>query len=361
MADEIALALVGCGGRGRGLLRLAAEQFSGVRAAALCDTDRDKLAAAAAQHTDARTFEDFDTMLAEGELDALLVETPANVHAEFCARALERDIHVMGDVPCVHSVAEAARLWQAQQQSKAFYMLGANPNMWAFVETAVDLKAKGLLGEPYYVEAEYIHDVQSLFAATPWRETYESIRYCTHSLGPVMRLIPEDLEWVTCFDTGSHVNRQPGQHDAMVALLRTASDVVVRLTTSFVNHYPGCNHHYRVYATKGYFERTPAYNGKHQVLFRSADLYLDKKFVELPVDTVRPEHASQAGASGHGGADYVLLERLFHAIGAGGPSPISLREALRMSLPGVFAAESARRGGDRMRIRYPWSASPDSA
>ena len=355
MTEEIKLGLVGCGGRGRGMFRLATQSFGNIKPAAVCDTNPELLAKTAEDYPDIQTFADFDEMLAATELTALLVETPATVHAEFCAKALQRDVYVMGDVPCVASTEEAEQLWQAQEASQAFYMLGANPNMWAFVETAVDLKRKGLLGEPYYVEAEYIHDIQSLFEPTPWRETYESIRYCTHSLGPVLRLVDEDLEWVTCFDTGSHVNRKEGQHDAMAALFRTRSNVVVRLLTSFINHYPGCNHHYRFYTTKGYFERTPVHNEAPRVLFRSTDLYLDKRFVELPVNTMRPEYSGHGAAAGHGGADYALLDHFFRAIRDALPSPISLRDALRMSLPGVFAAESARRGGKLVHIEYPWT------
>ncbi|OGV65057.1 MAG: hypothetical protein A3K18_32595 [Lentisphaerae bacterium RIFOXYA12_64_32] len=356
MKTQIRLGVVGCGGRGRGLFNLAVKNFKDVIPAAVCDLNPSMYASLVTEHSGVQTYTDFERMLAEANLDALFVETPATVHATFCAMALRKNVFVMGDVPAVDSTAEAQMLWDAQQASQAFYMLGANPNMWAFVETAVDLRAKGLLGDPYYVEAEYIHDVQSLFASTPWRETYESIRYCTHSLGPVMRLVDEDLEWVTCFDTGSHVNRKTGQHDAMSALFKTRSGVVVRLLTSFVNHYPGCNHHYRFFTTKGYFERTPGYNGAQKNLFRSTDLYLDKRFVELPIDTVRPEYGAAAASAGHGGADYVLIDRFLGAIRAGKPAPIGVREALRMSLPGVFAAESARRDGERLRIVYPWTA-----
>ena len=40
----------------------------------------------------------------------------------------------------------------------------------------------------------------------------------------------------------------------------------------------------------------------------------------------------------------------------GQPSPIDMRQALRMTIPGLYAAESARRGGELLRIPYPWSA-----
>jgi len=353
---EIRLGLIGFGLRGQLMSQLAVSGFENVRIVAICDQDEGARHKAQTAHPEARVFAAFDAMMDATPMDALLVETPATLHGKFCAGALRRNVHVMGDVPCVESVEQAHQLWQAQEASDAFYMIGANPNMWAFVETAVDLKRKGLLGEPYYAEAEYIHDVRDHFERTPWRATYECIKYCTHSLGPLLRLIDEDLEWASCFDTGSHVTGEEGRHDAMAALFRTRSNVVVRLLVSLINNYPACTHHYRIYGTKGYFERSPAYEpGFVRTRFHSSALYADKRFVEIPVDEMRPEYALNPDVKGHGGADYALLDRFFQAVRSGGPSPIGLREALRMSLPGLYAADSARRGGELTRIEYPWA------
>lgn len=58
--------------------------------------------------------------------------------------------------------------------------------------------------------------------------------------------------------------------------------------------------------------------------------------------------------TGHGGADYAMFDAFFKAIENNMPSPVSLREGLRMTLPGIFANESAKRGGEIVRIFYPW-------
>ncbi|GAG43754.1 unnamed protein product, partial [marine sediment metagenome] len=168
------------------------------------------------------------------------------------AMALRRNIHTFSEIPLVCSVEQAEELWQADEQSEALFMTGANANFWGFVEAAVDLKNKGLLGEPYYAEAEYVHDIRFMFEQSPWRRTLEPIRYCTHSLGPVLRWIDEDLASVSCFDTGGHVRGAADEHDAMVAHFRTPSNVVVRLLTSFINNAPA-EHQYRLFGTKGYF------------------------------------------------------------------------------------------------------------
>ncbi len=375
MTREIRLGLVGYGqnvtskdhggGRGAGLLRSATTLFEGVRAAGICDSDPRTLAVAREKFPGVPCFDHIDKLLDAVPLDALLIETPAHLHAEFAIKALQRNIHVLSDIPCVHTLGEAWSLWAAQEQSKAFYMTGANANFKGFIETALDLKKRGLLGDPYYIEAAYLHDCRQYWDATPWRKTLEPILYCTHSLGPVLRLIDEDLEWASCFDTGSQINKEFGQHDAMSAQFRTKSNVVVHLLTSFIHNSPiGYQHQYRFFTTKGAFERTLAYPtfqstehaAQQRTLFYSTELYGYKNWIELPIDGyTRPEYADKKDA-GHLGLDYAMWDAFFKAIRAGGPSPINLREGLRMTLPGIYAAQSARRGGQLIKIVYPWTA-----
>jgi predicted dehydrogenase len=204
------------------------------------------------------------------------------------------------------------------------------------------------------LEAEYVHDITELAKETPWRRRYEPIRYCTHSLGPVLRWVGEELVSVSCFDTGSHIYPGSGEHDAMVAIFRTASNVVVKVLCSFVNRHPRAFHRFVYYGTQGYFERSaPTGSGRQETLFSSGAHGAGKGLTVLPIGEGRPD-ASRADM--HGGADWLMLEDFVRAIATGGPSPIGVREALRMALPGLYALESARRGGERVDIRYPWNS-----
>ena len=66
---------------------------------------------------DAQFYEDYDKMLSEANLDVVIVETGADIHAEFCIKALERNINVLSDIPTVASLTEADLLWKAAQKS----------------------------------------------------------------------------------------------------------------------------------------------------------------------------------------------------------------------------------------------------
>jgi predicted dehydrogenase len=366
---KIRLGVVGYGSdptvaaRGRFLTKMTTENIEGVEAVGICDINIKALELAKKDFQGVPLYENFDKMLEEVSMDALLIETPAHLHAEFAVKALKKDINVLSDIPSVKTLQEADELWVAQKNSRAFYMTGANANFPGWIDTALDLKRKGLLGDPFYVETAYIHDCRELWEATPWRKNAISISYCTHSLGPVLQLVEEDLKWVSCFDTGSHINKEEGQHDAMTAIFKTDTNVVVHLLTCFINNTPyGCQHKHRFFTTKGAFERTlakPTFRSteraaQQRILFCTNQLYGYNNWIELPIDGhSRPEYKGKEKL-GHGGIDYIMMERFTKAVKAGGPSPISLKEGLRMTLPGIYAAESAVKGGKLLKIVYPW-------
>jgi predicted dehydrogenase len=92
---QIRLGVVGLGHRGRALLKIAAD-FENVVIAAACDIKPDNWykkqwlsdAALSDMFPDAAFYEDYDRMLSEANLDAVFVETGADIHAQFCTKAL---------------------------------------------------------------------------------------------------------------------------------------------------------------------------------------------------------------------------------------------------------------------------------
>ena len=81
---------------------------------------------------------------------------------------------------------------------------------------------------------------------------------------------------------------------------------------------------------------------------------LDTSLKEISGEFMPPAYAGIEKAKGHGGMDYALLDHFFQALLKGEPAPIPLKEGLAMTLPGIYAEESARRGGEVLRMRYPW-------
>ena len=206
--EKIKLGVVGLGHRGRFMFKLACEGFDCVEATAACDIlprnwyekrwGLDKPMSEIFPNT--AFYENYDEMLEKAGLDAVIVETGADIHADFCLKALEKNIHVLTDIPVVANLKEADRLWKASLKSKAKIGVGANPNMQKFVVMLKEFHKTGRLGNPYYMEAEYIHwfypgtEISNMLQENgEWRKLLVPVRYCTHSLGPLLTILDVSL------------------------------------------------------------------------------------------------------------------------------------------------------------------------
>ena len=65
----------------------------------LCEPDEEKRTRFAERYPDAQTTGSFDEMLADAELDAVVVATPVPTHHELAKRALEAGKHVFVEKP----------------------------------------------------------------------------------------------------------------------------------------------------------------------------------------------------------------------------------------------------------------------
>lgn len=372
---KIRLGVVGLGHRGRLMFKLAAESFPDwVTPAAACDIlprnwfeNRGQFDKSMKELFPGTVFyEDYDSMLKEAGLDAVLIETGADIHAQFCEKALKMNINVLSDIPVVATVEEADRLWKTAQKSKAMFCTGANANFTRYSLIMKHIADLGFLGNPYCMEAEYIHwslpgsrSSVMLNENGNWRKLLSPIRYCTHSLGPLLALIHEDLIRVSCFGTGPHADSSEyGQYkkdDMQCAQFQTASGIVIRVMRNGRCRAQIGHHSYRIFGTEGYFERIAARGSKNPdvIRYNSFRYYPAFELTEQSGD-IAPFEMWEKNKEGHGGCDGLMLEKFFSSLRDGTPPPVSLREGLRMTIPGIYAEMSAKRNGELVPIRYPW-------
>jgi len=140
--------------------------------------------------------------------------------------------------------------------------------------------------------------------------------------------------------------------DMMCAQYRTESGVVVRLMRNGRCRANIGHHNYRVFGTEGYMERIDRF-GKPVIRYNSYK-ELDTSMKEVDGRFMPPAYANNPKATGHDGMDFAMLDAFFKALQNGEEAPISLRAGLAMTLPGIYAEESAKRNGEVLRMVYPW-------
>jgi predicted dehydrogenase len=108
------------------------------------------------KYTGVATYSDFDAMLDEVELDAVVIATPSSSHARMVRLALERDLHVFCEKPFTLSAQDADELTALSRERGLVTQVGYhNRFVGAFreVKTLLDAGAIGdvthVLGEAY--------------------------------------------------------------------------------------------------------------------------------------------------------------------------------------------------------------------
>jgi len=149
--DRLPLAVAGAGGWGKNLIR----NFASLEEADLriiCDLDEDRLADFGAQYPGVRTTRDFDKVISDDGIRAVVIATPADTHYGLAKKALETGrLHVFVEKPLALSAKEAAELVELSEKSGLTLMTGHLLMYHPAVRMLRDLIEAGELGDIYCV------------------------------------------------------------------------------------------------------------------------------------------------------------------------------------------------------------------
>ncbi len=370
--EKLNIGIVGAAGRGASF-RAAFDAQPVTRIHAVCDVREDALQEAARTLSATETYTDYDEMLAKSDIDAVVIGTPMQFHAPQAIAALERNLHVLSEVTAGVSIEECRALVGAANRSQAVYMMAENYVYARPVVLVKELVRRGLFGEVYYTEGEYIHELKALNEITPWRRRWQTgidgVTYGTHSLGPILQWLsaepgkPADrVVRVSCEGSGHHYRDPRGDayenQDTCVMLCKTARGALIKIRVDMLSERPHAMHNHCLQGTKGCYESGRGPGERHKVWLADVcpdkDTWIDLFDLErdyMPVLWRDPPEA--ALKAGHGGGDYFEVLDFVKSIVEGAPCPIGIHEAMDMTLPGLVSQLSIANGG-------VWLDVPDS-
>lgn len=151
------LVRVGIVGVGIGSVHARAySKLPNVEIAALCDTDVDRLNQAADHFGVKKVHTDYESMLAEEQLDAVSVCVPNALHAPVAIAALEAGCHVLCEKPLSVNAEEGARIVAAAKKAKGKFMIGMNNRFRGDTQVLKKYIEAGDLGDIYYAKCGWI-------------------------------------------------------------------------------------------------------------------------------------------------------------------------------------------------------------
>ncbi len=390
--DAVRLGVIGVGGRGTHLLRLALA--AGVEVPALCDIDEAHLNRGLEIVEKARQRRrpigyskgptDYRRMLGRDDLDAVIVATPMQDHAVMSIDALRAGKHVLSEVAAAITLDECWGLVRAVQETGKLYMLSENCCYWEHVMAVGNMVRQGLFGDLTFAECGYVHDCRALAfkgdGTLTWRgelsRDHFGNLYPTHQFGPVARWLGinrgDRMVSLAAMATkraamSHYVNsRFPEGHparkiefkatDSTTVLIRTAKGALidVRYDTKSARPHP-TTVYYSLQGLKA------SYDSRIGPDPRIGSVWMEggsgrrewkplSDYLSEYEDPLWAKWRKEAEGSGHGGADFFCVRSFLRAVQSGGPSPIDVYDASAWSAIIPLSAKSIAEGSTPQEV-----------
>ena len=168
----INVALVGLGYWGPNLARNLAI-LDGARLHTMCDARPERLERLGRQYPGTRLTSDFESVLADEAIDAVVLATPVVSHFELAKRALQAGKHLMVEKPLAQTSAQCGELIDLADRAGLTLMVGHVFLYNAAVRRMKEYIDSGELGDVHYVYSQRLnlgqvrHDVNALWNFAP--------------------------------------------------------------------------------------------------------------------------------------------------------------------------------------------------
>lgn len=172
---------------------------AGLSLFAVCDTNPDRLAAALEISPSAHTFTDAEKMLADGEIDLVVISTPPNSHYKWAKQALSLGLHVMLEKPMALTTQECDELMELAQSKGALLVVYQNRRYDLDFLTIKQQIDAGQIGDLFHYESfvggyskpcSYWHSD----AAVSGGAIFD---WGSHFIDQIMSLVPSKVDFVS--------------------------------------------------------------------------------------------------------------------------------------------------------------------
>jgi predicted dehydrogenase len=195
----------------------------GARWKYLVELDPERRAKAASLYPVVKPTTDFDAVLADPEVTAVVIVTPAHTHAALARKAFAAGKHVYIEKPLTVSVADAVELAQIADSKQLTLMVGHIFEYVPAVQKMKEIIATGDLGDILYLHSQRLDlpqvrsDIDAFWDLGP------------HDIAIANYLLGADPEWVSARGTG-----RPGAdfHDVFMVTIGYPGNVLANIHVS---------------------------------------------------------------------------------------------------------------------------------
>lgn len=397
MDKTIKVAIIGVGGRGEGVYRVAMKYLPNLEFVAVCDKYPEHCNYIADEMVrDGRqrplVFTDYIRCIDESKPDAVVIAASWKIHVNASIYAMKRGIAVLTEVGGSYDVESLWKLVDCYEETKTPFMMAENCCFGRLELLALNMKRLGLLGKIVHCDGGYRHDCRTMvdkyineghFRLLEY-VNHNAENYPTHEIGPIAKLLdincgnrfvslvsvssgafslkeytqdrksledyPVTTPWLTKdeefrkerLDEVRNFNYSQGDIFTTILKCQNGETVTITLDTTLPRPY---SRGFAVHGTKGLIseENNSVFidGMKHDDWTTSYNNV--KEFYEKYDHPLWKDY--KPGTSGHGGMDYLVFKAFFDALKNGEPMPIDVYDTATWMSITALSEQSLITGG----------------
>ena len=250
MDRKLKVGVISCSGMAQVHMR-AVKDNPQAELSMICDLDETRVAEAAKTFAIDRTCTDYREMLAQKDIDAVIIVTPDQTHREITLAALDAKKHVLCEKPMALTMEDCRAMVQAGRKASTKLMIGQICRYAPGFKQAKELIDRGEIGDLFFVETEYAHDYAKLAGLSAWR--LDPLRHGFLGGGchavDLARWVAGNPTEVMAYSNHTMLKDWPTD-DCTIAIMKFPNDVIGKVFVS-----TGCKREYTMrsvfYGSKG--------------------------------------------------------------------------------------------------------------
>lgn len=244
--DRLRIGVVGIGNMGSvHAVQIFEGKVKGAILTAVCDIDKERLDWAKERFGDGvLRYKDYERLLADGSVDAILIVTPHWLHPVIAVKAFEKRIHVLTEKPAGVDTASVSEMNYAAKVGGMVFGIMYNQRTNPLYKKLHDLVREGALGEikRFVWIINNWYRTQAYYDSGNWRATWEGegggvlLNQCPHNLD-IWQWIMGMPERVRAFCRAGHYHHISVEDDATIYAEYANGASAVFITST--GEYPG--------------------------------------------------------------------------------------------------------------------------
>lgn len=330
------VAVLGLGGIGRAHIKGVLNTPT-CKLYAICDKNQEKLDEVLKDYPGVLGVTDYKDLVADKNVDLMIVATPDFVHAEQAVAALEAGKHVLCEKPLAMGMEDVDKIVAAVEKASSKFMIGQVCRYAPGFRKAKELVDEGKIGKLFFVESEYAHNYGHARGADDWRVNPlrdPMVGGGCHAVD-LLRWVAGEMKSVSALSNHFCLQDWP-VNDCTVSIFQFENGVIGKVMASI-----GC---VRTYTMRSVFYGTEGTiicdNTSDHIKLSSPKTNPDhgNDFVDIPVDINNHNVTAE-------------LQDFMDAILNDKPVLTNVYEGARTVAAATAASQSAREGGKPVMIR----------